>query len=106
MTKEEADRYLKKIIIERYGKAIQNAVKVPITQNQYDALLSLVYNTGASNLEERSIFQVLNTGDYLGAYEAFMIYTKSKGVQMQGLINRRNAERNLYIRKSAEILNR
>lgn len=60
MTREEANNYLHKTIINEYGKALNNSVKVPITQNQYNALLSLVYNIGYSDLKERTIIKLLN----------------------------------------------
>ena len=74
--------------------AINDLVTVPLTQNQFDALLSYVYNTGS--LSGTILLANLNAGDYEGAAAEMDINT-SEGVYMQGLENRRIAERNLFL---------
>ena len=98
MSKEEANKYLHSLIINRYGKTLNNSIKVPITQNQYNALLSLVYNIGSSNLKEKTIIKLLNSGNYIGAKDAFLLYIKYKGKINEGLINRRKSEQKLFMK--------
>ena len=105
MTREEADEYLHKLVVDKYGKDLSKSVNVPITQNQYDALLSLVYNIGSSNLNERTIIKLLNSGDYIGAKNAFMLYIKSNGKTNKDLINRRQWEQKLFINQIEDLFN-
>jgi lysozyme len=53
-------------------EAITGSVKVPLTQNQYDALASLCYNIGATNFKASSLVRTLNTGNYKAAANHFM----------------------------------
>lgn len=81
---------------------VNRLVKVPLTQGQYDACCSLVYNIGAGNFSRSSILKKLNKGDYNGARAAFDLYVKSKGVTLWGLQRRRDAEQALFDSDVAE----
>ena len=103
MSRQEADIYLHKIVINRYGRELSKSVKVPLTQGQYDALLDLVYNIGPYNLDKRSIIILLNNGDYISAYNEFDKYIKSKGKIMPGLVERRKRDKILFQKGLEEI---
>jgi GH24 family phage-related lysozyme (muramidase)/uncharacterized protein (DUF983 family) len=75
---------------------VNRAVKVPLTQGQFDALVSITYNMGEGNLSRSVLLARLNAGDYRGARAAFDLYVNSKGRRLQGLVNRRNAEQILW----------
>jgi len=82
--------------------AIDSLVKVTITQNQRDALGSLIFNIGATNFSKSTILRKLNAKDYLGAADAFLMWDKQKDkqtgemVRLKGLTKRRQQERNLF----------
>ncbi len=54
-------------------------VAVPLTQNQFDALVSLIYNIGEGNFASSTLLKMLNAGNYRGAADQFLVWDKSKG---------------------------
>ncbi|KOR02514.1 lysozyme [Pluralibacter gergoviae] len=91
-----ADRLLRTGIVS-YDQAVNKMLKVKVTQNQYDALVSLAYNIGTRALSTSTLMKKLNDGDYGGAADEFMRWNKSGGKAMQGLTNRRKAEREVFL---------
>lgn len=77
--------------------AINTYVKVPLSQNQYDALVSFVYNVGVGAFKTSTALKRLNMGDYKGAADAMTWFNKSQGQILQALVNRRAAERDLFL---------
>lgn len=75
---------------------IHNLVKVPLTQNQFDALSSFVYNVGAGNFMHSTLLVKLNAGDYAGAANEFPRWNKANGIVLQGLVMRRAREAALF----------
>lgn len=78
-------------------EALKQYVKVPLTQNQYDALASFVYNLGASNFKRSTLLKLLNKGNYQGAADQLLRWDKQKGKVLRGLTIRRNHERDLFL---------
>ena len=76
---------------------IKDTIKTPLTQNQLDALTSFSYNVGTGWLKNSSVVNKLNAGDYQGAAKALMSYNKAGGKVHQGLVNRRQAEAQLFL---------
>lgn len=87
----------------QYEKALNNLVKVPLNQNQFDALISLIFNIGITAFKNSTLLRKLNTNDYVGASEQFLVWNKItlNGIKKtsQGLSNRRQAEKELFDRK-------
>ena len=77
--------------------ALKKHVKVPLTQNQYDALASFVYNLGETNFKNSTLLKMLNKGDYQGAADQLPRWNKQKGKVLKGLTIRRNHERDLFL---------
>jgi lysozyme len=77
--------------------AVNNLVKVPLQQNQYDALVSFVFNVGAGAFRRSTLLKRLNAGNYAAAADQFPLWRKSNGVVMAGLVNRRVHERAMFI---------
>lgn len=77
---------------------VNTAVTAPITQNQFDALVSLVYNIGSSNFATSTILKLINGNCYdIKKHEHyFCIWNKGGGRTLQGLLNRRRDEFALY----------
>ena len=59
-------------------KVIADKVKVNLTQNQYDALASLIFNIGATAFGKSTVLRKLNAGDYRGAADAFLMWNKQR----------------------------
>ena len=101
ITSEESDqRFARRMALE-FEPAVRKAVKVPLTQRQFDALVSIFYNAGVSALSASTLVQVLNLGDYGGAAAQFPRWNKSGGEVMKGLERRREAERLVFLGMNA-----
>jgi lysozyme len=72
--------------------AVDNHVKVPLTQNQYDALYSLCFNIGETNFRKSTVLRKVNENDLKGAADAILMWNKP-----EVLINRRKRERALFL---------
>ncbi|MGE3771265.1 MAG: lysozyme [Bdellovibrionales bacterium] len=82
-------------------RAVQRLVRVPMTQNQFDALVSLTYNIGEGNFASSSVLKFLNRGDYNAAANAFLLWDKVKTPQGYKPIlkPRRVAEREQFLKR-------
>ena len=87
---------------ERFENAINNMVKVTLNQFQFDALVCIVFNIGASALQGSTLLRKLNSGDYTGAANEFARWCRNDGKKMLGLYRRRMAEKLLFGGESAE----
>lgn len=81
-------------------RAVNARVKVPLTQNQFDALVSFVFNVGGGAFASSTMLRKLNAGDYVGAAEQFPRWNKSGGKVLRGLTLRREREQNLFLKQS------
>ena len=96
-TKAEAHAWLRDHSIKTYEDAVTQAVKMPLNQNQFDALVSFTYNVGVGALKQSTALRKLNAGDYAGAADALTMWTKRKGKVLAGLVRRRKEERALFL---------
>jgi lysozyme len=76
--------------------AVLRLVKVPLSQDQFDALVSFVFNVGAGALEKSTLLRMLNSSDYFGTAVQFERWNKNDGRVMAGLTRRRKEERDLF----------
>lgn len=76
--------------------AVNALVKVSMTQPQFDALVSFVYNVGVGAFRRSTLLRKLNAGDYAGAAGQFQLWRNAGGRVVQGLVNRRAAEVALF----------
>lgn len=77
-------------------KAVNKFVKTTINQNQFDALVCLVFNIGATNFKDSTLIKVLNEGSLDKVPVQFMRWVFAGKVRLKGLENRRFAEINLW----------
>lgn len=91
ITAGEAERLLR-VDLDWVEAAINKNVTVKLTQNQYDALASFIYNVGATNFRRSTLLDKLNDGDYAGASAEFRKWNKAGGKVVRGLTRRRKAE--------------
>ena len=87
---------LLKIETKKFEKVVADNVKVPLTQNQFDALVSFAYNVGEGAFKGSTALRKINAGDLSGGAQAMKLFNKSGGGVMQGLVNRRNDEVALF----------
>lgn len=77
--------------------AVNNAVRVPISQHEFDALVSLAFNIGNTAFANSTLVRLLNIGDRLGASNEFTRWNKGGGHILPGLVTRRAAERAMFL---------
>ena len=80
------------------GAALKRGVTVPVTQEQYDALLSLVFNIGEGAFMRSTLLVRLNAGRCTEAADQFLRWDYAGGQRLRGLSKRRQAERNLFLK--------
>lgn len=95
VTEQEAEEMLMDDLLEA-SKAIDDLVDVELTQQQYDALTSFVYNVGRDAFRNSTMLRLLNAGDYDGAAKQFPRWNKGGGRVLAGLTRRREAERQVF----------
>ncbi len=100
ITQAEAVALLKKDVA-RFERAV-NALGLTLTQNQFDALVSLAFNIGTGNFNKSTLVRRLKAGDMAGAAAQFAVWNKArvKGVLtvLPGLVRRRGAEAALFVK--------
>lgn len=82
--------------IMQFELAVNRLVQVPLTQNQFDALVSFAFNLGAGALQKSTLLKKLNKGDYKGAAKEFKRWNKAGGRVINGLITRRKEEAEMF----------
>lgn len=77
--------------------AILHQITVPLNQNEFDALVSLVFNIGSNHFFDSSVKRYLNLGDRKTAAKSFCLWVKAGGHELPGLVRRREAEMHLFL---------
>lgn len=95
ITEAEAYDILDRDLAE-FAEHVSRAVKVPMNDNQFGALVSFTFNLGMGNLNRSTLLKKLNAGDYEGAAEEFGKWNRGNGKVMKGLTRRRAAEAALF----------
>ena len=85
--------------LKSFEKTVNDSVKVPLSQNQFDALVSLTYNIGSTAFKNSTLLKKLNAKDFTGAADQFLRWNKGGGKVLKGLVRRREAERALFLKK-------
>lgn len=96
ITEERATELLEFIANKTFSENINKVVKVPLNQNQFDALVSFAYNIGNGNFNSSTLLRWLNQGNYKEASMQLLRWDKSKGIVLNGLTKRRKAEKALF----------
>jgi lysozyme len=99
LTEQEADTILDEDL-QKFQEGVSQLVKVPLTENQFSALVCFAFNLGLKALGKSTLLSKLNDGDISGASAEIMKWNKAGGVPVQGLTNRRAAEKALFEDKS------
>ena len=93
---EEVDAILRHDL-NRFCVGVEKFCPVALTQGQFDALVSFSFNVGLGTLQRSTLRQKVLRGDFEGAAEEFLKYTKAGGKVLKGLVTRRNDERALFL---------
>jgi lysozyme len=91
LTDEQVEDLLKSDL-KWCSEAVESSVRVPLTQNQFDALYSLCFNIGETNFRKSTVLKKVNENDIKGAADAILMWNKP-----EVLINRRKRERALFL---------
>ena len=97
ITHERAEMLLMEDIAD-YEQAVNELVKLPLKQNEFDALVAWTFNLGATNLKNSTLLKVLNSShkDWNDVSAQIKRWNKAGGKVLQGLIRRREAEALLF----------
>lgn len=98
ITEERATELLEFIANKTFSENINKVVKVPLNQNQFDALVSFAYNIGNKNFNWSTLLKKLNLSDYEGASQEFGRWNQANGKILNGLVLRRQKEKELFLR--------
>lgn len=94
ITKAQAEALLRQDLA-RFESAVRNLVKVPLSSNQFSALVSFTYNVGSGALAQSTLLALLNQRNYQGAADQFPRWVNGGGQVLPGLVRRRNQELSL-----------
>ena len=95
LTEEQAAKLLIKDL-DRFESAVRDMVAAPLTQGQFDALVSFAFNLGEAKLRSSTLLKLLNAGDYNGARKQINRWVYSNGKKLDGLIRRRARETEMF----------
>jgi len=85
------------LTVDRMAARVSKFIQVPVTQNQFDALLSLCYNAGEERICHSTLMRKLNARNYRGAADQFLLWDHSGGAVDPVLHRRRVSERALFL---------
>jgi lysozyme len=92
-----AEQLLKKDL-EKFEAEVKRLVTVSLNSNQFSALVSFTYNVGPSAFAKSTLLRFLNKSKYIETALQFGRWTRGGGVILPGLVRRREAEKNLFIK--------
>lgn len=100
-SQQQADLWLTQDL-EDAAATVATLVRVPLTQGQFDALTSFVFNLGARHLAESTLLILLNKGNYKAAADQFSRWVRADDKIQPGLVKRRAAEADLFLKSMKE----
>ena len=102
ITREYAETIQRNVIERDFEPVINELLEKEIasgfiTQNMYDAIISLAYNIGVNGFKRSSVLRLLKQGDKRNAGNAFLLWNMAGGKVLRGLVRRRERERKLFL---------
>lgn len=95
ITEAEAEVLLRADLAEAVA-CVNHAMRLPISQCQFDAMVDFCYNAGRGNFVQSTLLRKVNSGDFRGAAAQFALWVHAGGEVAPGLLRRRNAEAALF----------
>jgi lysozyme len=83
--------------LARFEAGVERALKFPVNDNQFSAIVSFAFNLGLGNLSKSTLLRCVNSGHFPDAGEEFLKWDKAGGRVVAGLTRRRKAERDLFL---------
>jgi lysozyme len=96
ITEEQASLLLAKDLVSS-EIAVLRLTTVPLSDGQFDALVSFVFNLGSGCYQRSTLRQKVNREEHVDAANAFGMYRRAAGKIQLGLVRRREAEKQLYL---------
>jgi lysozyme len=96
LTDQQVDQYLQQDM-RKAANAVSRYVKVDLNAHEQAALIAFTFNIGVDAFKGSTLLRELNAGDRAGAADQILRWTYSGGRHLQGLADRRNRERNLFL---------
>ncbi len=96
ITHEQAEAFLRQDIEKVAEKPVNDMVEVDLTDNQFSALCSFVFNLGSGTLEKSTLLKKLNAGDYAAVPAELLKFNHAGEKVLNGLTKRRQAEADLW----------
>jgi lysozyme len=96
ITHEQAEEFLKQDMQEAID-GVNRLVRVPLTQQQFDALVDFTFNLGVGNLSKSTLLKLLNQGSYAEAGKEFLKWNRAGGKVLAGLTTRRGVEADMFL---------
>ena len=100
VTEPQAANLLLNDVKNKFEPAVKRSIKVPLTQNEFDALIVFTYNVGQGNMSKSTLVSLINQKKYIEAANEFLKWANSKGVPVPGLLRRRRNEKYLFEKDS------
>lgn len=98
ISKTKALELLEFVANKDFADKIFPFIEVSISQNQFDAMVSLAYNIGVGAFSNSTLLKRVNAKDFLGAANEFLKWDKSNGKPLLGLTRRRQREKELFLK--------
>ena len=95
ITEDEAEALLRNDVAWA-ERAVLRLIRVPITDNQFDALVSFTFNLGSGALQRSTLRRKVNREEHWAVPREFLRWVWAGGRRLKGLIRRRKAEGNIY----------
>ncbi len=97
VTRAQAEVLLRADVLDKC-RDVEAAVKVPLTDNQFSALVCFTYNVGSANLSRSTLLRLVNERNFVAASQEFVKWNKADGKVLEGLTRRRKAEAELFMK--------
>ena len=102
ITRQYAETIQRHVIATDFEPVINDLLKREIAsgfinQNMFDAIISLTYNIGVNGFKRSSVLRLLKQGDKQNAADAFLLWNMAGGKVLNGLVKRREKERQLFL---------
>jgi lysozyme len=97
ITQNRAEELLR-LAVDKFAVGVDELITANVNANQFGACVSLAFNIGMGAFAKSTVLRELNAGNYDKAATAFKLWNRAGGVVSKGLVNRREAEMQLFLR--------